>query len=252
VSDQNEALPDLNAKQRDAVLAAAIRWLIPVDHIVALALAEAELREAVCLLTSGGFQQYKLRLAAPETSAAELRQAADATFINGEYDGPGVLLYAFDDSLPEGNRVFPDIEVETAALPSLPERAAARFRNQGVLYPGPGSHENNGLRFRSKTEVRVAEALDDAGVMWFPLPVAVRGRVAKEPDFLVLTLGRVGILEVDGPTHTPLTRAQEDARAAWFQQSGVRLVHHVSVRDIDADAPAVVQRFLALLKGPVL
>jgi len=66
----------------------------------------------------------------------------------------------------------------------------------------------------------------------------------------VIRKGRIGVLEVDGPHHTHLTRAAEDKRAAWFLQSGVALVHHIAVEDIDADAKAVVWGFLRLLGGP--
>lgn len=125
-------------------------------------------------------------------------------------------------------------------------------RLQGVLYPGPGEFDYNGLSFRSRTEVVIAQALDEASVLYFPLPVAVRGRTKLEPDFVVVHLGRVGVLEVDGPHHTALTRAREDLRAAWFLKSGVRLVRHYSVHQIDADAVSVVRDFLTDLRGPTL
>jgi hypothetical protein len=126
-------------------------------------------------------------------------------------------------------------------------------RHQASAFPGSPTHEYRGTRYRSKTEIRVAQALDEANVLYFPLPLGIRHytRIA-EPDFLVIQLGRVGVLEIDGPHHTPLTRAQEDARAAKLIQSGVRFVHHVAVRDVDEDASAVVKNFLALLSGPFL
>lgn len=109
--------------------------------------------------------------------------------------------------------------------------------------------EWNGMGFRSHTEVRVAASLDEAEVLYFPLPTAVRRRVKKEPDFLIVHHGLVGILEVDGPHHTNLTRADEDRRAAWFEKSGVKLVRHYPVSMVDADPRAVVQEFLADLRG---
>ena len=108
------------------------------------------------------------------------------------------------------------------------------------------------MKFRSKTEVRIAQALDDANVLYFPLPIAVRHLTSLEPDFVVVHLGRVGVLEIDGPHHTALTRAREDARAAFFQQSGIRLVRHYAVSAVDADPAAVVKDFLQLLRGPTL
>jgi hypothetical protein len=131
--------------------------------------------------------------------------------------------------------------------PEAPKAAPPRV--QGIRGK-PGPVEHNGLRFRSYTETGIAEILDDAGVLYFPLPVAVRSRVKVEPDFLIVHQGRVGVLEIDGPHHTPMTRAEEDRRAAWFEKSGVRLVRHYPVRTVDADAKAVVREFLEDLRGP--
>ncbi len=75
--------------------------------------------------------------------------------------------------------------------------------NQGVKFnkdPDPILWEN--LRFRSTPEMKIAEALDRAGVFFLP---NCRGRlnedqkrVNKEPDFIVCDAGKWGILEVDG------------------------------------------------------
>jgi hypothetical protein len=125
-------------------------------------------------------------------------------------------------------------------------------RVQAALFPGARLVEHNGLRFRSHTETRLAQALDEMGVMYFPLPVAVRGKARREPDFVIVHRGMAGVLEVDGPHHTNLTRAHEDQRAEWFLQSGFRLVRHYSVQEIDTDAKGVVRRFLQLMRGPVV
>jgi very-short-patch-repair endonuclease len=108
------------------------------------------------------------------------------------------------------------------------------------------------MRFISATETRVAGALDDANVLYFPLPVAVRHRVKFEVDFLVVHRGRVGVLEVDGPTHTATTRAREDSRAAWFEKSGIALFRHYPASAVDDGPAAVVADFLNDLRGPRL
>src|SRR5947209_4585496 len=67
---------------------------------------------------------------------------------------------------------------------------------------------HEGLNFRSKTEVRIFDALVKKGLLVFPLPVAVMGtrRKYKEPDFVVCYKGRCGILEIHGDKwHTPET-----------------------------------------------
>lgn len=122
-------------------------------------------------------------------------------------------------------------------------------RLSGTLV-GPGRVEFNGMRFRSLTETRIAQALDDANVLYFPLPVGVRHRVKFEVDFLIVHKGRVGVLEVDGPTHTATTRAREDSRAAWFEKSGVSLFRHYPVQAVDDGPAAVVADFLNDLRGP--
>ena len=160
--------------------------------------------------------------------------------------GPGLVIQAFNfDSLWAGPVTYPVIVLVAPPPVEL-------VRHQGDLYPGPGPFEYEGVRYRSRTEIRVAEVLDAANVLYMPLPTAVRHHQKYEPDFVIIHVGRIGVLEVDGPHHTPMTRAREDARATWLYQSGVRLVQHVAVADIDRDVEGVVKNFLALLRGPTL
>lgn len=107
------------------------------------------------------------------------------------------------------------------------------------------------LHFRSKSEVRIAEALDRAGVMFFP---NCRGRVGsvarenREADFLVCGDGKWGILEVDGETFHPTTRTVEDhARDRLFREHGILVVEHFDANECYNQADDVVKRFLRLL-----
>lgn len=110
----------------------------------------------------------------------------------------------------------------------------------------------NYLRFRSQTEVRVAQALDSRGVMFFPnckarLTTPV-GRRNKEPDFLVCFEGKWGILEVDGELFHPPSRTTEDhARDRLFKEHGVRLVEHFDANECYENADSIVDRFFKLL-----
>lgn len=66
----------------------------------------------------------------------------------------------------------------------------------------------NNLRFRSQSEVKIAQALDRAGVLFIPNCKARLGlagnRQNREADFLMCYDGKWGILEVDGePFHPP-------------------------------------------------
>lgn len=78
-----------------------------------------------------------------------------------------------------------------------------------------------GFRFRSATEIKIAEALDNAGVLFFPLPKARvaldSGHTNIEPDFVVCHEGRWGILEVDEePFHLPERSSIEQTGTGTF------------------------------------
>lgn len=108
------------------------------------------------------------------------------------------------------------------------------------------------LRFRSATEVKIAEALDRAGVLFLPLCIArlngPRGRLNREPDFLVCKDGKWGILEVDGePYHPPQRTVHDHERDRLFQRHGIRLAQHYDSTDCYMTPDNVVAGFLALL-----
>ncbi len=78
--------------------------------------------------------------------------------------------------------------------------------NQGVEIPDRKIVTWGLLRFRSESEVRIARALDAAGVLLLPnclarVEVGQDKRATREADFLVCHNGKWGILEVDGPFH---------------------------------------------------
>jgi hypothetical protein len=114
----------------------------------------------------------------------------------------------------------------------------------------------NGLRFRSKTEVRFAEALDRKGLLYYPNALArlstPKGRKNQESDFLVCCLTpkgfRWGIVEIDGPFHTPEKRAIEQERERVFERSGVR-VYRFDSQQCDKNPDAIVEEFVQLLSN---
>jgi hypothetical protein len=109
------------------------------------------------------------------------------------------------------------------------------------------------LYFRSESEIRIADALDRAGVLYFP---NCRGRLGpstdrknREADFLICYEGRWGILEVDGePFHPPTRTAEDHARDREFREFGVRLVEHFDATECYQDPDEVVKQFLKLLE----
>src|SRR5687767_14259452 len=142
--------------------------------------------------------------------------------------GSTVELYAlygyFDDARPDE---YDDIRVEER--PSLDAFGvpSSSINNQGVGWPAERRWER--LRFRSAAEVRIAQALERASVGFLP---NCRARVDScelrytiEPDFLVLSDGRWGVLEVDGePWHPPERAAAEHERDRAFYRHGCALV----------------------------
>jgi hypothetical protein len=125
--------------------------------------------------------------------------------------------------------------------------------NQGVSIKGRPLYTWKNLRFRSKSEMRVAQALDRANVLFFPNSMARLGTVTdarenREPDFLVCESGRWGILEVHGEPWHPPTRAVQDAdRARLFKQHGIKVVEPYDATRCYEMPDDVVADFLRLL-----
>ena len=109
------------------------------------------------------------------------------------------------------------------------------------------------LNFRSESEVRIAEALERAGVMFLPNCRARVGsspaeRRTREPDFLVCVNGHWGVLEVDGePFHRPTRTVEDHARDRLFRSHGVSVVEHFDATRCYQDPEGVVAEFVRLL-----
>lgn len=125
---------------------------------------------------------------------------------------------------------------------------------EGVAAPIPGKPNSyraipwKGMVFHSKTELRVAKALDHAGIVFMP-PAKLRltlgkERQSREIDFMVFHQGRWGVLEVDGPWHTETNDASRDE---LLRANGI-----VCIRRFDSDrayheTAAIVDEFLAFM-----
>jgi hypothetical protein len=110
----------------------------------------------------------------------------------------------------------------------------------------------NNLRFRSQSEVAIAQALDRAGALFLPNCKArlgdARGRRNREADFLVCHQGKWGILEVDGePFHPPSRASQDHERDRLFRAHGILVVEHFDANECRGDPGGVVRRFLGIL-----
>lgn len=111
------------------------------------------------------------------------------------------------------------------------------------------------LRFRSESEVRIAQALERAGVLFLPncmarLGIAEDNRRNREADFLVCDQGRWGILEVDGePFHPPSRTAHDHERDRLFRAHGIGVVEHFDASECFESPDAVVDQFLGILRS---
>ena len=122
------------------------------------------------------------------------------------------------------------------------------------------TEEWGGLYFRSKSELKIAEALDKTGVLFF---ANARGRVGLqqtivskgqltgrvEADFLVFLNGKCIVLEVDGVHHAEGEQVVRDyARDRVLLRSGVATVRFTA-KDCTERPDEVVAELLSILTG---
>lgn len=120
--------------------------------------------------------------------------------------------------------------------------------------------EWGGLYLRSESEVKIAEALDRTGLLFF---ANARGRVGLhetivsnrqltgrvEADFLIFSQGKCVVLEVDGMHHSEGSQVIRDyARDRILLRSGVPTVRFTAKDCIDRP-DEVVAEMLAILRG---
>ncbi|MGB3419334.1 MAG: pentapeptide repeat-containing protein [Dolichospermum sp.] len=125
--------------------------------------------------------------------------------------------------------------------------------NQGVkFYSNSTIHTWERLRFRSKTEIKIAEALDRTGVLFVPNSLArlttPKGRENKEADFLICYNGKWGVLEVDGPFHTAERRVEEQERERIFKKNGIKVVERFDSERCYNNPDEVVQEFFKMIE----
>jgi uncharacterized protein YjbI with pentapeptide repeats len=127
------------------------------------------------------------------------------------------------------------------------------INNQGVqFYSNSTIHTWENLRFRSKTEIKIAEALDRTGVLFLPNSLArlttPKGRENKEADFLICYNGKWGVLEVDGPFHTAERRVEEQERERIFKRNGIKVVERFDAEKCYNNPDEVVQEFFKMIE----
>ncbi|MEH1953643.1 pentapeptide repeat-containing protein [Nostoc sp.] len=146
------------------------------------------------------------------------------------------------------------VVLDGAKMPEDLQSADKQISNQGILFnPKWRLYTWEGLRYRSKSEIEIAKALDRAGVLFIPNSLArlnsPEGRRNLEPDFIVCHQGKWGILEVDGPWHTPSRRVEEQERERLFRFHGIRVVERFDSKKCEKQPNEVVKEFLQMIEG---
>ncbi len=120
------------------------------------------------------------------------------------------------------------------------------------VYSNHKISEWQGMRFRSQSEIKVAKALEERGLLYCPNSLVRLGNYHKsfEVDFIVCYPTRLGwrwaVLEVDGYWHLPEKRAKEHERERLFEHSGVR-VHRFDANLCEQDSHSVVSELMDLM-----
>ena len=124
--------------------------------------------------------------------------------------------------------------------------------NQGVQRSDSTIHTWERLGFRSKTEIKIAEALDRTGVLFVPNSLArltkPKGRENKEADFLICYKGKWGVLKVDEPHHTAERRVEEQEEERIFKKNGIKVVERFDAQRCYNHPDEVVQEFFNMIE----
>lgn len=160
-----------------------------------------------------------------------------------------VILQAADRIFPaEAGYELVELEVSPMLVSPTPEEEPL---NTGSL-ASSGSIEHDGLRFRSRTEIRIYEELKERNVLFFPNATAVLGgkNIKREPDFLVCQDGKWGILEVMGDRfHTAANAVQDHDRARLFKDYRILVIEFYDARKCYNEPKGVVDDFLHRLRS---
>jgi hypothetical protein len=249
----------------DALMAAAVQRLLKLDQPeAALALAEAKI---VRLLGRNSWRDVEVHLTVPGdhydtlTAPSVYENDAEVNDFGEPYEvrGSSRLCRVFSDVLPpRSDCELVEVKVENEPVPETWREEFKASIGRGAVNQGnvPGVPQAkfvsaDGLRYRSKTEMVIADELKRRQIIFFPLPVAViGGKAVREPDFVILHEGRFGVLEIHGePWHPASRAAQENAQAYPYRAAGA--IHFIADAKDAYNAPGVViDKLLALMRGP--
>lgn len=106
--------------------------------------------------------------------------------------------------------------------------------NQCINFYDAELYTWKGLRFRSKSEIKIAEELDRRGIFFLPNCVGRIGnkshRKNVEADFIICHHGVWAILEVDGAEYHE-NKTKDAFRDTLFTNQGVKVIHRASANE---------------------
>jgi hypothetical protein len=116
-----------------------------------------------------------------------------------------------------------------------------------IYSKGKDFYEWEGHYFRSTMEMKIAQALDAKGVLFFPnAGCRVKGdtkMLTREPDFLIFYEGNWGILECDGKQYH-LDPEKDKEREQLFKNNGIKFIERYGYKDCNFKSKDTVDKFL--------
>jgi uncharacterized protein YjbI with pentapeptide repeats/very-short-patch-repair endonuclease len=211
-------------------------------------------------------------LSGADLSRAELRRAnlsganlfetflTDTILNDAKLDGT-ILAYqkASEELQQENQELREKLSLLETQFEHRVEREIQRklIANQGIKAKNKSTW--GGMRFRSEPEKKIAQALDEMGVLFFPLPsgrvMTEEGMVTREVDFLICSQGIWGILECDGVWHLlnslekgklPLA-ANDHRRDNDFNRHGLWFIKRFTDEECKKNPRKVARQFLDML-----
>ncbi len=247
----NMTLEELNFPSNDILLASAARFLI-----------DGYEENAASILLSCTVEVGLIEDSWSESALQVIIKGPRAAYdVLSDINHPinQAVYRAFEALTPAGIRLYglvaraTWIEIDANWRTELLEIARGNgVHNQGVAINEGRIITWKNLRFRSQSEIRIAQALEKAGVLFLPNCTAhlrgLDGSENKEADFLVCHRGKWGILEVDGePFHPPSRTVHDHERDRLFHTYGITLVQHYDASACFNEPGSVVGQFLDLL-----
>ncbi|MHB8119755.1 MAG: hypothetical protein ACYDHX_13685 [Methanothrix sp.] len=245
---------DERSQADERLLASAIRFLIDGgEDVAANVLLSCSLDRWVVESFCFGEEVYKIaiKLTGP--------RAAYETLNNKKHPIRQAVEHALDACIQENESIgYITVHAELIDIdPDWRSELLEIARGSGVSNQAAGERAAkilnwNNLGFRSASEIKIAQALDKAGVLFLPNCKTRLGsgenRQNREPDFLVCHNGKWGILEVDGePFHQPSRTVADHERDRLFKIHGITVAEHYDANKCFNKPDEVVNEFLRIL-----